>query len=68
MEADYGELRGVNSRAELAEAEAAVQARLRQAVMAGGATLTAPGTVFLSADTVLEPDVTVGPHVVFGPA
>jgi bifunctional UDP-N-acetylglucosamine pyrophosphorylase / glucosamine-1-phosphate N-acetyltransferase len=67
VEADYGELRGVNSRAELAEAEAAVQSRLRQAAMAGGATLTAPDTIFLSADTVLEPDVTIGPHVVFGP-
>ena len=61
------ELRGINSRAELAEAEATVQARLRRAAMDGGATLTAPETVFLSADTVLEADVTVGPHVVFGP-
>jgi bifunctional UDP-N-acetylglucosamine pyrophosphorylase/glucosamine-1-phosphate N-acetyltransferase len=67
VEADYEELRGVNSRAELAEAEATVQARLRHAAMEGGATLTAPETVFFSADTVLEPDVTVGPHVVFGP-
>ncbi|WP_284947399.1 bifunctional UDP-N-acetylglucosamine diphosphorylase/glucosamine-1-phosphate N-acetyltransferase GlmU [Acidisoma cladoniae] len=67
VEADYTELRGVNSRVELAEAEAAVQGRLRRAAMDGGATLTAPDTVFLSADTLLEPDVTVGPHVVFGP-
>ncbi|MBW4024128.1 MAG: bifunctional UDP-N-acetylglucosamine diphosphorylase/glucosamine-1-phosphate N-acetyltransferase GlmU [Proteobacteria bacterium] len=67
VEADYAELRGINSRAELAEAEATVQTRLRRAALDGGATLTAPDTVFLSADTVLEPDVTVGPHVVFGP-
>jgi bifunctional UDP-N-acetylglucosamine pyrophosphorylase/glucosamine-1-phosphate N-acetyltransferase len=67
IEADPTELRGINSRAELAEAEATVQARLRRAALEGGATLTAPETVFLSADTVLEPDVTVGPHVVFGP-
>jgi bifunctional UDP-N-acetylglucosamine pyrophosphorylase/glucosamine-1-phosphate N-acetyltransferase len=67
IEADPAELRGINSRAELAEAEATVQARLRRAALDGGATLTAPDTVFLSADTVLEPDVTVGPHVVFGP-
>jgi bifunctional UDP-N-acetylglucosamine pyrophosphorylase/glucosamine-1-phosphate N-acetyltransferase len=67
VEADPAELRGINSRAELAEAEATVQARLRRAALDGGATLTAPETVFLSADTVLEPDVTVGPHVVFGP-
>jgi bifunctional UDP-N-acetylglucosamine pyrophosphorylase / glucosamine-1-phosphate N-acetyltransferase len=67
VEADPAELRGINSRAELAEAEATVQARLRRAALEGGATLAAPETVFLSADTVLEPDVTVGPHVVFGP-
>jgi bifunctional UDP-N-acetylglucosamine pyrophosphorylase/glucosamine-1-phosphate N-acetyltransferase len=67
VEADDAELRGINSRAELAEAEATIQARLRRAALDGGATLTAPDTVFLSADTVLEPDVTVGPHVVFGP-
>ncbi len=67
VEAPEAELRGVNSRAELAEAEATVQGWLREAAMAGGATLTAPGTVFLSADTALAPDVTVGPNVVFGP-
>jgi bifunctional UDP-N-acetylglucosamine pyrophosphorylase/glucosamine-1-phosphate N-acetyltransferase len=67
VEAPEDELRGINSRAELAAAEAIVQGRLRQAAMAGGATLTAPETVFFSADTVLGPDTTVGPHVVFGP-
>ena len=66
VEAPESELRGINSRAELAEAEAAVQHVLRRAAMEGGATLTAPETVFLSADTVLEPDVSIGPHVVFG--
>ncbi len=67
VEAPAEELRGINSRAELAEAEATVQGWLRLAAMDGGATLTAPDTVFLSADTVLAPDVTVQPHVVFGP-
>ncbi len=67
VEAPEAELRGVNSRAELAVAEATVQGWLREAAMAGGATLTAPETVFFSADTVLEPDVTVAPNVVFGP-
>lgn len=61
------ELRGINSRAELAQAEACVQARLRLAAMDGGTTLVAPDTVFLCADTVLEPDTVVHPHVVFGP-
>ena len=67
VEADHAELQGINSRAELAEAEAQMQARLRLAAMEGGATLTAPETVFFAADTVLEPDVMIGPHVVFGP-
>jgi bifunctional UDP-N-acetylglucosamine pyrophosphorylase / glucosamine-1-phosphate N-acetyltransferase len=67
VEAPEDELRGINSRAELAAAEAIVQGRLRSAAMAGGATLTAPETVFLSADTMLGPDTVVGPHVVFGP-
>ena len=67
VEAPEAELRGVNSRAELAEAEATVQGWLRRAAMDGGATLQAPHTVFLQADTRLAPDVVIGPHVVFGP-
>ena len=58
---------GVNTRAELAAAEAIMQQRLRARAMANGATLVAPETVFLSADTVLGQDVVVEPHVVFGP-
>jgi bifunctional UDP-N-acetylglucosamine pyrophosphorylase/glucosamine-1-phosphate N-acetyltransferase len=60
------ELIGINSRAELARAEAFVQADLRDRAMAEGATLLAPETVFFSWDTRLGRDVTVGPHVVFG--
>jgi bifunctional UDP-N-acetylglucosamine pyrophosphorylase/glucosamine-1-phosphate N-acetyltransferase len=67
VEAPFTELRGINTRAELAEAEAVVQHRLRAAAMAGGATLTDPGSVFLCADTVLGQDVTIAPNVVFGP-
>jgi bifunctional UDP-N-acetylglucosamine pyrophosphorylase/glucosamine-1-phosphate N-acetyltransferase len=67
IEAPAAELRGINTRAELAQTEATVQQRLREAAMDGGATLVAPETVFLSFDTRLEPDVTVAPHVVFGP-
>jgi bifunctional UDP-N-acetylglucosamine pyrophosphorylase/glucosamine-1-phosphate N-acetyltransferase len=61
------ELLGVNTRAELAEAEALMQQRLRRRAMAEGATLIAPETVFLSADTRLGRDVVVEPNVVFGP-
>ncbi|HET9019752.1 MAG TPA: bifunctional UDP-N-acetylglucosamine diphosphorylase/glucosamine-1-phosphate N-acetyltransferase GlmU [Acetobacteraceae bacterium] len=67
VEAPEAELRGINSRAELAAAEASVQHALRAAAMDGGATLIAPDTVFFSFDTMLAPDVTVAPNVVFGP-
>ena len=66
-EASEAELAGANSRAELALLEAGMQARLREAAMAGGATLTAPETVFFSWDTRLGQDVSVAPNVVFGP-
>lgn len=58
---------GVNSRSELAAAEAAFQARKRTELLAGGVTMTAPDTVFFSHDTVIETDVTLEPHIVFGP-
>ena len=67
VEAPEAELRGVNSRAELAAAEATLQGFLREEAMAAGVTLTAPETVFLSADTQFEADVVVEPNVVFGP-
>ena len=67
VEAPEAECRGVNDRAELARAEAAVQEALRASAMAGGATLVRPGSVTLSHDTRLGMDVTVGPDVVFGP-
>ena len=61
------ELLGVNTRAELAAAEAVMQGRLRRRAMDGGTTLIAPETVFLSADTRFGCDVVVEPNVVFGP-
>lgn len=64
---DPVETQGVDSRAGLARAEAAMQNRLRLAALDGGVTMTAPDTVFLTHDTSLAQDVTVGPHVVFGP-
>ncbi|MFT8243218.1 bifunctional UDP-N-acetylglucosamine diphosphorylase/glucosamine-1-phosphate N-acetyltransferase GlmU [Roseomonas sp. BN140053] len=67
VEAPEAECRGINTRAELAAAEAAVQAGLREAAMAGGATLIRPESVTFSHDTRLGQDVTVGPDVVFGP-
>jgi len=67
VEAPEAELRGINSRAELAEAEAEMQRRLRRAAMDNGATLIQPESVVFSHDTVLGQDVTVGPNVVFAP-
>jgi len=67
VEAPADELAGVNSRAELAAAEAVLQGWLRRAAMAAGVTLIDPGSVFFSYDTELAPDVTIGPNVVFGP-
>ena len=60
------EVMGVNDRLDLARAEAALQSRLRIAAMEGGVTMTAPETVFLSADAVIERDAIIEPHVVIG--
>jgi len=67
IETEEDEVRGINTKAQLAETEAALQQRLRGAAMAGGVTLVAPETVFLSADTKFGRDVVVEPFVVFGP-
>lgn len=64
---DEADVLGVNSRIELAEAEAAFQNRRRQTLMASGVTLTAPETVFFAFDTEIAQDVAIEPHVVFGP-
>jgi bifunctional UDP-N-acetylglucosamine pyrophosphorylase/glucosamine-1-phosphate N-acetyltransferase len=67
VEAPEAELAGVNSRAELAQAEATLQSWLRASAMDAGVTMTDPSSVFLSYDTDLSPDVTIEPNVFFGP-
>ncbi|MFV0243526.1 MAG: bifunctional UDP-N-acetylglucosamine diphosphorylase/glucosamine-1-phosphate N-acetyltransferase GlmU [Qingshengfaniella sp.] len=64
---DEAETQGVNTRAELARAEAAFQARARTAALEDGVTLVAPETVFFGLDTHLGRDAVIEPHVVFGP-
>ena len=64
---DPDEVAGINSRAELAQAEAQWQAFKREEAMADGASLRAPETVWFSWDTKLGRDVTIEPNVVFGP-
>jgi len=59
-------VRGINTKAQLAEAESVAQQRLRKAALDAGVTLVAPETVFLSADTKFGKDVVVEPYVVFG--
>ncbi|MEL7197620.1 MAG: bifunctional UDP-N-acetylglucosamine diphosphorylase/glucosamine-1-phosphate N-acetyltransferase GlmU [Pseudomonadota bacterium] len=67
VECDADEVAGINSRAELAAFEGRWQTVRREQAMADGASLRAPDTVFFSHDTVLGRDVTIEPHVVFGP-
>ena len=64
---DADEVAGINSRAELAQAEARWQQRRRARAMADGATLIAPETVWFAWDTKIGRDVTIEPNVVFGP-
>ncbi|SEN49074.1 UDP-N-acetylglucosamine pyrophosphorylase /glucosamine-1-phosphate N-acetyltransferase [Gemmobacter aquatilis] len=64
---DEAETLGVNTRAQLAEAEAAFQARARAEALENGVTLTAPETVFFALDTHVGRDAIIGPNVIFGP-
>jgi len=67
IETSEDEVRGINDKTQLAEAEAVMQTRLRKAALDAGVTLIAPETVFLSADTKFGRDVTIEPFVVIGP-
>ena len=67
IEGDPYETAGVNSRAELAHLELEWQRRRREQALDEGATLIDPESVWFAYDTRLGRDVTVEPHVVFGP-
>ncbi len=58
---------GINTRAQLAQADAYFQARMRLEAMETGVTLMAPETVYFAQDTVIGRDTVVEPNVVFGP-
>jgi len=64
---DESETLGINTRAQLAAAEAAFQTRARAEALDNGVTLTAPETVFFALDTWIGRDATIGPNVIFGP-
>jgi bifunctional UDP-N-acetylglucosamine pyrophosphorylase/glucosamine-1-phosphate N-acetyltransferase len=66
IETNEDEVRGINTKAQLAEAESVMQAHLRKAALDAGVTLIAPETVYLAADTSFGKDVTIEPFVVIG--
>lgn len=67
IETSEAEVAGINSRAELAQVEAAWQRARRARAMAEGATLIAPESVWFAHDTELGRDVVIEPNVMFGP-
>ncbi len=67
VEGNTDDFIGVDSRQDLAAAEAAIQKRLRQKTLAGGATLVDPSSVHFSFDTQIGADAEIEPFVVFGP-
>ncbi|MGB0912373.1 MAG: bifunctional UDP-N-acetylglucosamine diphosphorylase/glucosamine-1-phosphate N-acetyltransferase GlmU [Phaeobacter italicus] len=64
---DEAETLGINSRAELAKADAVFQAKARAELLDLGVTLMAPETVYLAFDTMIGRDTVIEPNVVFGP-
>jgi bifunctional UDP-N-acetylglucosamine pyrophosphorylase/glucosamine-1-phosphate N-acetyltransferase len=67
IETSEDEVRGINTKAQLSEAEQIMQARLRKAALDVGVTIVAPETVYLAADTTFGKDVTIEHFVVIGP-
>src|SRR6202158_6061897 len=67
IETSEDEVRGINTKAQLAEAEHGLQRGSAQAALDAGVTMIAPETVYLAADTKFGTDVTIEPFVVIGP-
>lgn len=65
--APEADVMGVNSRAQLAQAERLYQERRRADMLGEGVTLLDPETVYFAFDTELARDVTIEPNVIFGP-
>ncbi len=64
---EEAETLGINTRAELADAEARFQARARAAAMESGVAMADPATVWFALDTHVGRDAVIGQNVVFGP-
>lgn len=67
IECSEEEVQGVNTQAQLSNAEAVFQNRARTKAMADGVNMQAPSTVYFSHDTIIKADVVIEPNVVFGP-
>ncbi|MBL4838539.1 MAG: bifunctional UDP-N-acetylglucosamine diphosphorylase/glucosamine-1-phosphate N-acetyltransferase GlmU, partial [Kordiimonadaceae bacterium] len=67
VEAAEADVLGINSRADLAAAEAARQTLWRTNALDAGVTMIDPATVYFSHDTKLGQDITLEPNVFFGP-
>lgn len=67
VECDEDDVLGINTREQLAAAEAVWQSRVRSALMREGVTMIAPETVWLHFDTQIASDVSIEPNVIFGP-
>jgi len=67
VEIDGGDVLGVNTRAQLAAAEALWQQRKRLEVMTQGVSLIAPQSVYFAYDSDIGSDVIIEPNVIFGP-
>lgn len=67
IETSEDEVRGINTKAQLSEAEQVMQDKLRKAALDAGVTMIAPQTVYLANDTTFGKDVTIEPFVVIGP-
>src|ERR1700737_1850245 len=67
IETSEDEVRGINTKTQLAEAEQVMETRLPKAALDAGVTMIAPETVYLAADTTFGSDVTIEPFVVIGP-
>lgn len=67
VEVAFENVLGVNTRVELAEAEAIWQKRRRRDLMLEGVSMQAPETVYLHHDTIIEAGAMIEPNVYFGP-
>jgi bifunctional UDP-N-acetylglucosamine pyrophosphorylase/glucosamine-1-phosphate N-acetyltransferase len=60
---DFEELRGINTRNELAELGKALRAQKNQELMAAGVTLVDPERTYIDLDVTIQKDVTIHPMV-----